>query len=113
MAMARSYGQQLLRGVIGPLLLSLIAELPMYGYQIIRELEQRSEGYFKPSGSTVYSALRRLEKEELVLSSWQQVAQRQRRRCYEITDKGRQILAGKLREWQRFYNAASKVVSGG
>jgi PadR family transcriptional regulator PadR len=113
MAMSRSYGQQLLSGLIGPLLLSLIAELPMYGYQIIKELDERTEGYFKLAGSTIYSALRRLEQEELVLSSWQQVAQRQKRRCYEITEKGRQILAGKVGEWQRFYNAASKVVSGG
>ena len=110
--MSPSYEHQLLRGVIGPLLLSLIAELPMYGYQIIKELEERSEGYFKLAGSTIYSALRRLEGEGLVLSSWQQVAQRQKRRCYEITAKGRQILAGRSAEWQRFYNAASKVVSG-
>jgi DNA-binding PadR family transcriptional regulator len=103
--MSEAYGQQLLRGAIGPLMLSLIAELPMYGYQIIKELEERSEGYFRLASSTIYSALRRLEGEGLVLSSWQQVAQRQKRRCYEITEKGRQILAGRLGEWQRFYEA--------
>ena len=111
--MSEAYGQQLLRGAIGPLMLSLMAELPMYGYQIIKELEERSEGYFRLASSTIYSALRRLEGEGLVLSSWQQVAQRQRRRCYEITEKGRQILAGRLGEWQRFYEAASKVVGSG
>ena len=108
--MTQFYLQQLLRGVVEPLLLFLIGELPMHGYQIAKELERRSQGYFKFSGSTIYSALRRLEREELVLSSWQQVAQKQSRRCYEITEKGRQILAEKLTEWQRFYRAASRVV---
>jgi len=109
--MSQSYIQELLRGVVEPLLLFLIADLPTYGYQIIKELEKRSQGYFKFKESTIYSALRRLEKEELVLSSWQQVAQKQRRRCYELTEKGRQTLAKKLAEWQRFYAAAGRVIN--
>ena len=83
----------------------------MYGYQIIKELEKKSQGYFKFNGSTIYSALRRLEEEGLVLSSWQRASQKHSRRCYEITEKGRQILAEKLTEWQRFYRAASRVIS--
>ena len=109
--MTQFYLQQLLRGVVEPLLLFLISELPMHGYQIIKELDRRSQGYFKFNGSTIYSALRRLEKEGLVLSSWQQVAQRQSRRCYQLTEKGHQILTEKLAEWQRFYRAASRVIS--
>jgi len=101
---------QLLRGVIEPLLLFIIADLPMHGYQIAKELERRSRGYFKLRGSTLYSALRRLEREGLVLSTWQQVAHKQWRRCYEITEKGRQILSQELIEWQRFYRGASSVI---
>jgi len=97
--------------VVEPLLLLIISMLPMYGYQIAKELNMRSYGYFKFSGSTIYSALRRLENEGLLLSSWQQVAQKQGRRYYEITGKGRQILAEKLAELQKFYYATSKVMS--
>jgi Predicted transcriptional regulators len=107
--MSQSYVRELLRGVVEPLLLFLIAELPMYGYQIIKELDRRSQGYFKFRESTIYSALRRLEGEGLVLSSWQQT-QRQKRRCYELTEKGYQILTGKLGEWQTFHRAVSRVV---
>ncbi len=107
--MTQSYVRELLRGVVEPLLLVLIGELPMHGYQIIKELEKRSQGYFKFKESTIYSALRRLEKEELVLSSWQQV-RKQKRRCYELTEKGHQILVGKLGEWQVFHSAVGKVV---
>ncbi len=108
--MYRSYLHQLLRGVVEPLMLFIIGELPVHGYQIAKELESRSSGYFRLTGSTVYSALRRLEREGLVLSSWQQVAQRQRRRCYRLTEKGRKILAEKLSEWQRFCGAADKII---
>lgn len=109
--MPQSYLQQLLRGIVEPLMLFIIGELPTHGYQITKELEKRSSGYFRLTGSTVYSALRRLEKEGLVLSSWQQVARRQKRRCYQLTEKGRQILAEKLTEWQRFCVAADKIIS--
>jgi DNA-binding PadR family transcriptional regulator len=109
--MSQFYVRELLRGVVEPLLLFLISDVPMHGYQIAKELEKRSQGYFKFNGSTIYSALHRLESEGLVLSSWQQVARRQRRRCYELTEKGRQILAKKLVELQRFYTAAGRVIS--
>jgi len=82
----------------------------MHGYRIVKELEKRSSGYFNLTESTVYSALRRLENEGLVLSSWQQVSGRQRRRYYELTEKGRQILAANLAEWRRFSDAASKIM---
>jgi DNA-binding PadR family transcriptional regulator len=108
--MAQFYVQQLLKGIVEPLLLFIINELPAYGYQIAKELDKRSQGYFEFKGSTIYSALRRLEKEGLVLSTWQQVTQRRKRRCYELTEKGHQILTEKLIEWQQFYNAASKII---
>ena len=109
--MTLSYAHELLRGVVEPLLLFLISEFPIHGYQIAKELEKRSQGYFKLTESTVYSALRRLEGKGLVLSWWQRVTQGQRRRCYELTEKGRQILAEELAQWQKFHSAANKVLS--
>jgi len=108
--MSRSYIRLLLRGVVEPLLLFIIGELlPIHGYEIARELERRSEGYFDLTASTLYSALRRLERRGLVLSSWQLVA-KQRRRCYELTEKGRQILAEELAQWQKFLGATDRVI---
>src|SRR4030042_4777276 len=111
--MSQSYVRELLRGTLEPLLLFLIAELPMYGYQLIKELDKRSQGYFRFEASTIYSALRRLEKNGLLLSWWEQVAQKQSRRCYELTEKGRRILNRELGEWQRFHGAISRVMSSG
>ena len=107
--MSQSYVRQLLRGVVEPLLLFIIDELPMHGYEIAGELERRSQGYFNLTTSTIYSALRRLESRGLVLSLWQ-VARKQNRRCYELTEKGRQILAEELAQWQNFLGATDRVI---
>ena len=101
------YIRQLIKGVTEAILLYLISELPMYGYQIIKELEKRTTGYFKLKGGTIYPVLRRLEGKGLVKSRWQQITERQRRRYYEITDKGRQFLADRLAEWRDFSTAVS------
>jgi len=104
------YIQQLIKGVTEAILLYLINELPMYGYQIIKELEKRTTGYFKLKGGTIYPVLRRLEGKGLVKSRWQQITERQRRRYYEITDKGRQFLASRLAEWKDFSTAVSMLM---
>ena len=107
--MARSYVYQSLRGVVEPLLLYIIGELPIHGYEIAKELERRSEGYFDLTASTLYSALRRLESRGLVSSSWRLVT-KQRRRYYELTEKGRQILAEELTQWQKFLGATERLI---
>jgi len=99
----------LLRGIVEPLLLLIIADFPVHGYEIARELERRSEGYFDLTASTLYSALRRLEQRGLVLSSWEQVT-RQKRRCYALTEKGRQFLAEELTQWQTFIGATDRLL---
>ena len=54
--------RDLVKGSTDPLLLYLISQQPMYGYQIIKELETRSQGYFKFKEGTLYPALHRLER---------------------------------------------------
>jgi len=105
------YVNLLLRGVVEPLMLFIIDELPSYGYSIAKEIERRSSGYLKLTASTVYTALRRLEAEGLVLSTWQSVANSQRRRSYQLTDKGKRLLKAQLTEWERFSVATERVVA--
>jgi len=107
--MSQSPVGQLMRGVVEPLLLFIIADLPVHGYEIARELERRSEGYFDLTASTLYTALRRLEDRGLVQSTWQQVS-KQRRRCYQLTEKGRQILSEELAQWHQFLGATDRVI---
>lgn len=106
------YANQLMRGLVEPLMLSVIAEWPSHGYRIAKEIERRSSGYLRLTASTVYSALRRLEDEGLVQSAWQDVAH-SHRRYYWLTEKGREMLSLRLRELNRFLVATEQVMAGG
>ena len=92
------------------LLLYLVGQQPMYGYQIIRELERRSEGYFKFKEGTLYPALHRLEKAGLIDGKWQALSSGRQRRYYYITDKGRRVLAEKMSQWRDFFAAMNLII---
>ena len=81
----------------------------MYGYQIIKELERRSQGYFKFKEGTLYPALHRLEKAGLVLGKWQILPNGRQRRYYYITTKGRSKLTVDRSQWQDFLNAVNLI----
>ncbi len=82
----------------------------MYGYQIIKELERKSQGYFKFKEGTLYPALHRLEKAGLILGKWQMLSNGRQRRYYHITAKGRSKLAVERIQWQDFLNAMNLII---
>lgn len=105
-----NYERELLKGNTDLLLLSLINNQPMYGYQIIKELERRSNGYFQFKEGTLYPALHRLERAGLVTARWQKLPTGQERRYYYITPKGQKVLSERLAIWQGFSNAVSLIM---
>lgn len=82
----------------------------MYGYQIVKELEARSQGYFKFKEGTLYPALHRLEKAGLIKSNWQSVSSGRQRRYYHITEKGLTRLDMERNRWQGFLNAMNLII---
>lgn len=72
------------RGDLEPIILRLLCEKPMHGYEIIRTLEERSHGFWRPSPGSVYPILQFLEESELVTSN-----DEDGKKVYAITDKGR------------------------
>ncbi len=104
-----NYGRELLKGNTDCLLLCLISRQPTYGYQIVKELDERSNGYFRFKEGTLYPALHRLEREGVIEGRWQILANGQQRRYYYITEKGRQVLAARLATWQDFSTAVKAV----
>ena len=104
------YSRELLKGNTDSLLLYLINSQVTYGYQIIKELEKRSDGYFQFKEGTLYPALHRLEKDKLIKGNWQKLPSGQERRYYYITKRGQQALAKRLAIWQRFSAAVKSVI---
>ncbi|MGP6170389.1 PadR family transcriptional regulator [Microbacterium sp. A204] len=74
------------RGDVRAAVLSLLAEEPMHGYQIIREIEDRSGGSWKPSAGSVYPTLQLLADEGLVSADEQNG-----RKTYSLTEAGRAV----------------------
>ena len=107
------YRRELLKGSTETLLLSLLASEPMYGYQVVKEIEDRSSGYFRLKEGTLYPALHRLEKEALVEGRWDTSPSGQNRRYYHITAKGHKRLGSMLKEWTQFSRAVDLVARSG
>ena len=103
-------GRELMKGSTDSLLLYLISQQPMYGYQIIKELDRRSQGYFRFKEGTLYPALHRLEVAGLARAKWERLPTGQERRYYYITDKGQRVLQEKIAEWQGFSTAVTLVM---
>ena len=102
--------QEMLKGNTDTLLLALLEMEPMYGYQIVKEVEQRSSGYFAFKEGTLYPALHRLERTNLVESQWQNTPNGVRRRYYQITGKGLAALTDRANEWQKFSRAMNSIM---
>ena len=73
------------RGEVRSAVLALLAERPMHGYQIIREIEERSHGSWKPSAGSVYPTLQLLADEGLIRAE-----ESNGRKIYSLTDAGRE-----------------------
>jgi PadR family transcriptional regulator PadR len=108
-----NYGRELLKGSTDSLLLCLISNQSMYGYQIIKELERKSNGYFQFKEGTLYPALHRLEKSGLIKGKWQKLESGQERRYYYITEKGQHALNERMAVWQGFFEAINLVMLPG
>jgi PadR family transcriptional regulator PadR len=90
------------KGSVKALILSLLQEQPMYGYQLSKELQRRSKGYFEFKEGTLYPALHRMEQQGLLRGEWQVVNEGPSRKVYHLTDKGLEELARSQTEWATF-----------
>src|SRR6059036_204621 len=90
---------ELKKGSIQLCLLALLAKEEKYGFQILRELRERSNGFFDLKEGTLYPTLRRLEEREFVESRWQEPESGMPRKYYRLTDRGRTALAEALAIW--------------
>jgi hypothetical protein len=77
------------KGEVRAAVLALLAERPMHGYQIIREIEERSGGSWKPSAGSVYPTLQLLADEGVISAE-----ESNGRKIYSLTEAGREEAAG-------------------
>jgi DNA-binding PadR family transcriptional regulator len=82
----------------------------MYGYEIIKEIEKKSNGVFNFKEGTLYPILHSLEAEGMVVSFWDEAESSRKRKYYKITDKGKLQVKEKKEEWFTFRTAVDKVL---
>ena len=100
-------------GSTAMLVLSLLKGEEMYGYQIIEELERRSESVFRLKEGTLYPLLHSMEQGGLVAAREAQSPSGRPRRYYRITQEGLRVLEEKTEEWRLYAHAVSAVLAGG
>src|SRR6059036_361671 len=88
-------------GAVSLWLLLLLSEKPMYGYEVIRELEKRFSGYWRPKTGTIYPAFEKLEEGGLVTSRIEFRDEGLDRKHYALTEKGRTELAQAMSHWTK------------
>jgi len=103
----------ILKGNTLTIILSLLEEQPMYGFQISREVERRSEGTLRFREGLLYPALHQLEKEGLVESEWKVSTQGPRRKYYKLTRKGSRQAERLRQRWVAFVGAVNQVLGEG
>ena len=98
------------RGDFSLLLLGLLSDRAMYGYELLSELRTRSAAVIDLPEGTVYPGLRRLERDQLIGGHWVDIAGGPRRRYYALTPKGERALAEGRSAWRRFAAAADGML---
>ena len=105
------YDREFLSGTITVLLLGLLSERPMYGYEILREAERRSGREFQPKVGSVYPALHKMQRNGLLRSEWRQHKSGRQRKYYALTGLGRRRAHSKRMQWERLTGALRAILS--
>ena len=103
------FRRELLKGSTETLILSLLAGQEMYGYQLAKEMEKKSGGYFHLKEGTLYPALHRLERDGLIKGHWELSQSGQSRRYYHVSTRGMDRLDAMLAEWNTFSDAVNRI----
>lgn len=101
--------KSLVSGSMTMLILNLLSEKDMYGYEMIDTLRQKSQNVFELKAGTLYPLLHNLEEKGL-LAVYEQEFNGKTRKYYSLTKQGKVFLEKKKKEWKEYYTAVSNVL---
>lgn len=103
--------KSLVSGSTTLLILQLLSEKEMYGYEMIETLRERSQNVFELKAGTLYPLLHGMEEKGL-LESYERDAGGKTRKYYRITKAGLRQFGGKKEEWEAYAAAVKRVLGG-
>lgn len=104
--------KSLLSGSTTMLILKLLELKDMYGYQMIEDLEKKSNNAFSLKAGTLYPLLHSLEQKGMVESYDSSADNLRLRKYYTITKNGLKLLKDKKSEWKEYSSAVNQVLGG-
>ncbi len=93
--------RDMIRNHIDTIILHLLSEKDRYGYEVYKEVIDRTEGQYELKEPSLYSAFRRLEQSKLIRSFWGDESQGGRRKYYSLTPEGKKYYENTLSEWNK------------
>ena len=103
---------QLLKGTTPLLVLTVIGDGELYGYEIAQRIRETRGGTFAPSEGSLYPALHRLEADGALTGTWRASDRGPRRRYYRLTTKGQGLLAENRDQFVAFVAGVRGVTAG-
>ncbi|MEZ3504180.1 MAG: PadR family transcriptional regulator [Lachnospiraceae bacterium] len=100
----------LISGSMAMMILGLLSEKDMYGYEMIDTLRKRSQNVFELKAGTLYPLLHNLEEKHFLVSYEEEVLGK-RRKYYSVTKEGKKHLERKKSEWQEYSRAVTHVLA--
>lgn len=105
-----SITSDVIRGHTEPIILAHLIEKDSYGYQINKEIMEKTDNLYELKEATLYSAFRRLEQANLIISYWGNEDVGARRRYYAITDRGKEAYIEYKKEWESAKTIIDKLL---
>lgn len=103
-----SIDSDLIRGHVDTIILKTLISGDKYGYEIMKEIEQKSKGTYELKQPTLYSCLKRLENQGMISAFWKNSEIGGKRHYYKLTKKGRESYESSMNEW---FNSRSIIDS--
>ncbi len=107
-----TFNKELKRGTLEMILLHLISERQMYGYELASTLEKKGGSLFRIKEGTLYPILYRLEKAGYIESRWETLERGVPRKYYRLTGTGAKYMNARLDEWKEFTAAIERLLEG-
>jgi PadR family transcriptional regulator, regulatory protein PadR len=105
-----TFDKELKRGTLEMILLRLISERPMYGYELAASLEKRGGSLFRIKEGTLYPVLYRMEKAGYIDARWETLERGVPRKYYRLTKAGAKFLQSRIAEWRDFSAAVERLM---
>lgn len=111
--MSATISTDLIRGHTDTIILNILRQGDSYGYEIYKKIIALSGNQYELKEATLYTAFRRLEQDECILSYWGDETQGGRRKYYRITPKGTELYEKNKNDWIFAKEILDKLIQGG